>query len=1161
LFLYKERKVTDKQIYQFCIIIDGGRMKRILAIGIILLFIGSVSSTGFDVREQSTIAPIDGKILYVGGSGPGNYTKIQEAINDSSDGDTVFVYNDSSPYYENIEIDKSINLTGEDKNTTIIDGNYSYDPGIKINANKTKITEFTIQNSGINVSMAGIVIRSNHSTIMRNIVNSNSNYGNGIILQRNSHNNLIKENNISTNRDGIDFYSNSNYNRIEGNIISNNQNGSNIWCSNNNKITNNIIKNNGRGIYLSYESNNNIINNNIISNNSIGINLYDSCIKNIILDNYFSNDGLWIWKSYQNTVVNNTVNGKPLVYMENESDKTIDDAGQVILINCNNITVKNQELSNTTVGIQLLNTKNCLIHSNNIISNKRNGIYLYRSSNTTVKCNNISLNHGSAISFYKSEYNTIMNNNISLNDGRGISSYESDYNTIIGNNISLNKGGMHCGSNSVITDNSISSNSGIGINLRWSCYNNIITDNTICSNKDDGISLDESNNNNITSNNIMNNGKGITLRESNRNIMIGNSFYNNGFHLLRSYKNTVLKNTVNDKPIVYLEDKYNIEIDYAGHVLLVNCSNITVKNQDLSNTSAGILLSGSKNCFISGNNISNNKVGIIFYYSIGNTISGNAIISNNYGMQLGLYSSTNTVINNSISLNNRGIELSVFNNGIIQGNNISSNYGYGMYLQYSSRNKILGNNIRLNHGPGVSISNSKSYNNIIAGNSISSNSGDGIRIDSHFNNISGNAIFSNNKNGIYFCYVHDNTIIGNNITSNNDYGIYLFRSTFNTIKLNDIKLNNDYGIYLFTHSNDNSIYHNNFINNTKNAYDEDKNTWDDGYPSGGNYWSDYTGEDKDGDGIGDTPYNISGGDNKDRYPLIESYSFPPIAKFIWTPLLPDPNETILFNASESIDYDGIIILYEWDWDNDGEYDENHTNYMATHSWSEYGYYPVTLRITDNDNLTDNITKTVRVGNQPPYEPSNPYPPDGAINVSDSGISWTGGDPDPDDIVTYDVYFGKSSPPPLVVVNLSITAYELGVIDFNTTYYWQIVAWDNWGASTAGPIWSFTTISASLELSIVRPVEKSFYLQNMHLFSLPRNTIIVGYIDIIGNVTSNIGVEKVEFYIDDNLKSTIINIPYNWTWDDRVFFRHKIKVIAYDNVGNKATKEMKVWKFL
>jgi PKD repeat protein len=94
---------------------------------------------------------------------------------------------------------------------------------------------------------------------------------------------------------------------------------------------------------------------------------------------------------------------------------------------------------------------------------------------------------------------------------------------------------------------------------------------------------------------------------------------------------------------------------------------------------------------------------------------------------------------------------------------------------------------------------------------------------------------------------------------------------------------------------------------------------------------------------------------------------------------------------------------------------------------------------------------------PPYTPSNPSPANHATGVSiNADLSWTGGDPDAGDTVTYDVYFGTSSTPPLVSNNQSATAYDPGTLAYNTTYYWQIVATDNHGASTAGPLWNFTT---------------------------------------------------------------------------------------------------------
>jgi len=96
-------------------------------------------------------------------------------------------------------------------------------------------------------------------------------------------------------------------------------------------------------------------------------------------------------------------------------------------------------------------------------------------------------------------------------------------------------------------------------------------------------------------------------------------------------------------------------------------------------------------------------------------------------------------------------------------------------------------------------------------------------------------------------------------------------------------------------------------------------------------------------------------------------------------------------------------------------------------------------------------------NLPPYTPSNPLPPNGAMYVDpDADLSWTGGDPNPGDTVTYDIYFGTSSIPPKVVDNQSATSYDPGTMNFNTTYYWQIVAWDNHSNTSEGPIWNFTT---------------------------------------------------------------------------------------------------------
>jgi C1A family cysteine protease len=125
---------------------------------------------------------------------------------------------------------------------------------------------------------------------------------------------------------------------------------------------------------------------------------------------------------------------------------------------------------------------------------------------------------------------------------------------------------------------------------------------------------------------------------------------------------------------------------------------------------------------------------------------------------------------------------------------------------------------------------------------------------------------------------------------------------------------------------------------------------------------------------------------------------------------------------------------------------------ASGTWSEMGaghHADVAIRLRTS------------AGNNPPNAPSSPSPAIHATGVSiNADMSWTGGDPDAGDTVTYDVYFGTSSTPPLVSDNQAGTSYEPEALAYNTKYYWNIVATDNHGASTTGPLWDFTTVVPS-----------------------------------------------------------------------------------------------------
>ncbi|MBE3141782.1 MAG: hypothetical protein IMZ53_14495, partial [Thermoplasmata archaeon] len=125
------------------------------------------------------------------------------------------------------------------------------------------------------------------------------------------------------------------------------------------------------------------------------------------------------------------------------------------------------------------------------------------------------------------------------------------------------------------------------------------------------------------------------------------------------------------------------------------------------------------------------------------------------------------------------------------------------------------------------------------------------------------------------------------------------------------------------------------------------------------------------------------------------------------------------------------------------------------------YYWQIVAFDNHGNYTEGPIWNFTTGsapNNPPNTPTTPAPANGTTNVPiNTQLSWTGGDPDLGDIVSYDIYFGTTNPPGKIIGNQSATTYNPGTLTNSTQYYWKIVAWDNHGASTVGPIWIFTTI--------------------------------------------------------------------------------------------------------
>ncbi|UCE73179.1 MAG: right-handed parallel beta-helix repeat-containing protein, partial [Methanomassiliicoccales archaeon] len=323
------------------------------------------------------------------------------------------------------------------------------------------------------------------------------------------------------------------------------------------------------------------------------------------------------------------------------------------------------------------------------------------------------------------------------------------------------------GCNTNISDNKFFWNLFSGITL-WSS-NNIVTDNIITGGIN-GILIGGSRGNQIT-NNIME-GSGISLW---------------GSHLEDWTTNNIdTSNTANGKPIYYWKNRNGGTIPGgAGQVILANCTNVRVENQDLSDATIGVKLGFSSNNYILNNDVSTNWYDICAINSNKNYINDNTASNGIYGIRLS---------------------------------------------------------------------------------------------NSHGNNIAGNIISDNYVEGIYYTNSHENIIMDNYISNNGhlpwpeDFGEEPW--------LEGSWGREDAGITLEGSSN-NWIYYNELVDNIIQAQDNrHDNLWDNGYPFGGNYWSDYYGVDNfkgpnqdipGSDGIGDTPYVIDS-NSRDKYPLMGPYS-------------------------------------------------------------------------------------------------------------------------------------------------------------------------------------------------------------------------------------------------------------------------------------------------
>jgi len=419
---------------------------------------------------------VEGAIIIVDCNGGGSFTTIQGAVNAANIGDTIRVWDGT--YYENVLIDKSVELRGNGTGNTILDGGGTGDV-VRITSGGVVINYFTITNSGqaLYSTDAGIQLDSVSNTHIK----YNDCSGNSIgILLNYSDANYIRNNTCNDNLiDGIQLIYESAINHIKNNTcVNNGLAGINLSQSDANWIFNNILSDQEYGIRLD-ESDFNIIDSNTCFNHShwgiaLGHDLlypgycnYNEVFNNFCYDNH---GGICTYLSDDNEIrENDCYSSYHGIYIA-ESDRcnintNLCDSNILygIWLDCgsNFNEVLMNVCTNNDIGIYIQVSNSNNVRWNTCTEN-RHGIYLFSSSTTTIRNNTCTYNDQSGLFLKSSSDNYILLNQLNNNLAIGITiDHDSDSNLVYENNFNLNSKGVSIQSSSLnsIYDNNISENS------------------------------------------------------------------------------------------------------------------------------------------------------------------------------------------------------------------------------------------------------------------------------------------------------------------------------------------------------------------------------------------------------------------------------------------------------------------------------------------------------------------------------------------------------------------------------------------------------------------------------------------------------------------------------------------------------------------------------
>jgi parallel beta-helix repeat protein len=598
---------------------------------------------------------------------------------------------------------------------------------------------------------------------------------------------------------------------------------------------------------------------------------------------------------FENVLVNQSVN----LVGEDRNTTIINGggSGDVVRIaepwvNLSHFTVTNGRTGFFDSGVSVFSSHNNLSHL--ITRNNSLGIYLSWTNNITVYDCQV-LNNSEGIYMEYVDYSTVANTT-TVGNRDGIYPYFSSYNKFVNNDLSDQIDCIYPDRShyNLISGNRIR-NCRAGIDILNS-DGNMVIDNDISMTLIEGILLDHSDKNIFLNNTISGSLEAIYVDMSMDLTFRGNTMVGGGFFIwsdiVHEYwtSHTIdISNTVNGRPVYYWKNTTGSPIPLgAGQVLLYNSTDVIIENQNLSDATIGIHAFVSSGLLISNGTIAGNAFGAYLENADYGNITG-AFMNNSYDVRIEdshhMNVSNNTGPNfdwgiwldnthNSTIINNpKSFQLFFSHNNTALGNTVSDGRGFGILGSngnFISQNTATTSSMR-------SLLMAGSFQNTLVNNSFGT-----VEMDQSSINVFSHNEFSGRGNGLYLFKSTRNMFEHNLISRNNNSGILVsFESNNNTFFNNTISHNGGTGLEIWDYSNDNLIYHNKFENNSQQAFNyfNCTNQWDNGYPSGGNYWSDYNGSDVlsgplqnilGSDGIGDSPYVIPGGFqlDKDRYPLL-----------------------------------------------------------------------------------------------------------------------------------------------------------------------------------------------------------------------------------------------------------------------------------------------------